>query len=583
MPYAAGSNMSKHSFFCLSIFLLPFLSCAVEEPAAFSVYGSGAQLIAYSKAAVAGTINFKKHDKLEYNFIPGSESFPLASLEIEYSFSGIPSGEILHRCQLVFESEGEAWLLPLDLAFVKADAGTDTVFHYAIPVPHSSERRFSISLRPLPEGSPVYKPPSSEPFVFQIHSLELKGRWFGFYKNTINGKGHVFVSPFVYAREGEGLVSYLIDPPADPGLSAFYMPVPYNKALTNGEHYATLSVDRENVNTVVLFGEKRITALPAQGGILIEGVFFPEEPFPIVVSGPVNGLELRYSIMPLFPRPIAADPGLVLQFQPEKWRDRRYEVFRWDRFPSLLIFDTADYAVQSRLFKRLAFFVEKAGFRGRLSTDEEIAELHGWNAHDYKADDLAVFYETARLEDFPLLREEIELREILLSEGIIRTGSDGQFLGSSGGIISVSRESPAYLRSLFMAHEGYHGLFFIDGDFRDFSRERWASLPRQGKTFITSYFDYQRYDIKDEYLMLNEFMAHILQQPASRAPVYFGETLPRRVEAASPWRRPALGEKDEATNSYPRLASVFLTEAQAFTAYVNRRWGLSGGRVWLVQ
>jgi len=273
------------------------------------------------------------------------------------------------------------------------------------------------------------------------------------------------------------------------------------------------------------------------------------------------------------------DPGMILAWPQEHWRDHRYEVFRWDRFPSLLIFDTADYAVQDRMFKRLAFFVEKAGFRGRLAPDEEIAEQHGWNAHDYRAKDLARFFQAAREVNFPLLAEERELERVLLTAGIIQETGAGIQEGE-GGIISISRESETYLRSLFMAHEGYHGLFFIDEDFRAFSRRRWEQLPAQTKRFIVSYFNFQHYATTDEYLLLNEFMAHVLQQPVSQAARYFGQTLPSRIEDG--WRKADLPEKDKASDSWPVLAKALTREAEAFSAYVNSRWGLAAGRVHLV-
>ena len=261
----------------------------------------------------------------------------------------------------------------------------------------------------------------------------------------------------------------------------------------------------------------------------------------------------------------------------EKWRNKTWEIFRWDRFPSLLIVDTADYFVQDRLLKRLAFFVEKAGFRGRLASDAEIAALHGWNAHDYRAADLARFFDTARKTNFPLLDEERRLERILLDEGIIRTDGNNIAAGS-GGIISVSRESADYLRGLFMVHEGFHGLFFIDEDFRNFSRGRWERLNSRAKRFIVSYFGFQQYDINDEYLLVNEFMGHLLQQPVSQAARYFGQTLPARLENS--WRSASLPQKDEALGSWPQLASAFTSEAEIFSAYVNRRWGLAAGRVW---
>jgi hypothetical protein len=271
-----------------------------------------------------------------------------------------------------------------------------------------------------------------------------------------------------------------------------------------------------------------------------------------------------------------------LTYSRDAWRDSRFELFTWAAFPSVLIFDTADYAVQDRLFKRLAFFVEKQGFRGRLAPDAEIAELHGWNAHDYRAEDLARFFEAARAEKFPLLKEERELETILLNAGIIlRENGTANYISGEGAVISISRESPPYLRSLFMAHEGFHGLFFIDEDFRDFSRRRWDTLSRPAKRFIRSYFEYQRYDMNDQYLVVNEFMAHILQQPASMAAAYFGETLAGRISEHE-WRHTVLPPKDEATNTWPELAAAFSAEAAAFTTYANQRWGLSAGRTWRV-
>jgi hypothetical protein len=325
-------------------------------------------------------------------------------------------------------------------------------------------------------------------------------------------------------------------------------------------------------------GGRRFEAAPGTKQLDIPAGMIAANEGAIVISGDrTSGFTLSYAAIPPFPRPISADPGMILDWPEQSWRTAPGEVFRWSQFPSLLIFDFADYAVQDRTLKRLAFFVEKAGFRGRLAGDAEIAGLHGWNAHDYRAGDLARFFEAARAANFPLLAEERQLEQILFNEGIIRRSASGIEAGE-GGIISVARESAAYLRSTFMVHEAFHGLFFIDADFRAFSRERWDTLPPEGKRFITSYFDYQRYDITDEYLLVNEFMAHVLQQPISQAGAYFGETLASRIDA-SPWRRSLLPEKDGATNSWPALAAIFTKEAEAFSAYAASRWGLAAGRV----
>jgi len=288
--------------------------------------------------------------------------------------------------------------------------------------------------------------------------------------------------------------------------------------------------------------------------------------------------------------PVSADPGAILSYAERSCRDNRYEVFRWDNFPEILIFDTANYAVQDRLFKRLAFFTEKAGFRGRLAADEEIADLHGWNAHDYRAEDLAAFFEAAREINFPLLKEERELESILFGNGILRRNSASGIIPGRGAIISLSRESDKTdrgLRPRFMAHEGFHGLYFIDEDFRNFSRRRWEIFPAPAKKFLLSFFDFQAYDINDADLMINEFMAHVLQLPVSQAAWYFGEYQPSRMIASSPRRRADLPENEELSPEgrpfWPDLAKAFTAEGEAFSRYVNERWGLAAGRVWRVR
>jgi hypothetical protein len=315
---------------------------------------------------------------------------------------------------------------------------------------------------------------------------------------------------------------------------------------------------------------------------LIAGAL-PAQPFPVSLSlqNSYNRFVLRrYSAPPMPAAPIPADPALILDYQQALWRNPEYEVFQWDRFPEILIFDTKSYEVQDRLFKRLAFYVEKAGYRGRLASDEEIAPLHGWNAHDYRSSDLADFFTTAEKTRFPLNKEERELREILLAQGIIQTGSDEKsYNAGKGAIISISRESESYLRRLFMVHEAFHGLFFIDPEFQAFALDRWTHLDPVAKKFLVAYFKNRGYDTADSYLMKNELMAYCLQQNVAGAALYFGKTLPERL-SAFPQHLQNIPEKDEKSGTWPVLANLFTAEARSFSDYVKKRWGLEAGRVW---
>jgi len=548
----------------LTIFLF---SCGQKpRPVTFPVRGTNQALFGLSRDAAEGTLDFSKPKKLEYRFTPAgadaSAGGPL-SFEIEYLLTG--------EQRLILEADNQSWVLPQGAPQGNNfGAAFDGVFHYAVPISDSFPDHFSI----IPaDGEGESR--AGKDSRLKIHSINFTGRWYGFYRSGDN----IHASPYVSQRQEDS--AWVIDPVAGSPSKLTALPVGFFPVLSAdilpGKETVIEAGSRERDRER---GRRFIFSPHSQQRLIVPAGMIAPNTWPLVLPRDrTDSFRLVYARISPLPAPIAADPGMILAWPAEHWRDRRYEVFRWDRFPSLLIFDTADYAVQDRMFKRLAFFVEKAGFRGRLASDEEIAEQHGWNAHDYRARDLARFFQAAREVNFPLLAEERELERVLLTAGIIKESGAGIQEGE-GGIISISRESESYLRSLFMVHEGFHGLFFIDDDFRAFSRGRWQQFPAEAKRFLVSFFNFQHYDTADDYLLVNEFMAHILQQPASQAVHYFGKNLPSRIEDS--WRKADLPAKDQASGSWPALAKTFAREAEAFSAYVGSRWGLAAGRVWLV-
>jgi hypothetical protein len=279
--------------------------------------------------------------------------------------------------------------------------------------------------------------------------------------------------------------------------------------------------------------------------------------------------------------PIRAEPGLALSWPQENWRQRDFELFSWEQFPAVLIFDFLDYRIQDRFLKRLSFFTEKKGFTGRLAPDSEIASLHGYNAHDYRAESLAAFFALAEEERFPLNEYELLLKDILLEAGIIRTSGAGQGQGTilpgEGAIISISRESPDYLRAMLLPHEAFHGIYFVDSGFRQKVSQVYAELPEQARAFLAAYFGDTptlNYDTSDTYLMENGFMAYIMQQTIARIPGYFSVTIADRV--ARYRGREYLAEYVKNTN-----AADFVEAARKLEAYTSERWGYAPGRMTL--
>jgi hypothetical protein len=559
-----------------SLGLALFVSCAGKIPAAFWIRNPGIGLYGLGREAAEGELVLS-HAKTRRYVFDRPLSFSSGSLKIEYSFSAPVGEKIKNNYQLIWETgKGVSWVLPWDLSFVSPEE-KGAALAYAVPVEASGLEGFSVSLVPLGTGK-IPRNPEAPRLI--IKSLGFEKSWYGFIREA---EGGASATPFVYYDRDaeEGLV---IDvPPRWRVAGGAELRVIRQAAAAEGIVLEALVPDQNRGEEQSGFRRFEISPGIDRFQIpppILEGGYggFGEERFRLRGDG-VAAFYLAAAETPPFPEPLPADPGLVLEYPEEAWRERRCEIFRWERFPGVLIFDTADYGVQDSLFKRLCFFVEKKGFRGRIAGDEEIRGLHGWNAHDYRAEDLARFFQAAA--DFPLSPEERELERILFSEGIIRR-ENGRISGGEGAVLSVSRESAAYLRSLFMAHEGFHGLFFIDEDFRAFSRRRWDALSREARNFIVSYFDYQGYDTEDEYLLVNEFMAHCLQQPVSQASRYFGETLASRLDA-SPRRRSVLPEKDEAAGAWPGLGRAFRAEAEAFSGYVNKRWDLSAGRVWNIR
>ena len=287
----------------------------------------------------------------------------------------------------------------------------------------------------------------------------------------------------------------------------------------------------------------------------------------------LDGLSsLGYEVL----EPIRTDPGLILNYKTSQWRTADYEIYEWDRFPQILFFDTRNYEVQDRLFRRLAFFVEKQGYKGRLLTNEELGDMHGYNAHDYSAQSMANFFNKAAEINFQLNEEELLLKRILIYNGLLE--DDGFYVkANEGGLVSISRETPGWSRTNLLAHEGWHTIFFRDAEFRNFVSAVYYTFDPDSRAFLIDYFKSQPslgYDVNDEYLMHNEFMAYIMQQRLSEVANYFVH----------------LANRGTVINYTPKLAAyVRKTEGQGFedaayalNDFVYDKYGIVCGNIALV-
>ena len=275
--------------------------------------------------------------------------------------------------------------------------------------------------------------------------------------------------------------------------------------------------------------------------------------------------------------PLKTDPGLLIRWPREHWRHQQYELFEWESFPGVLLFDTATYDIQSKFFTRLAFFTEKTGYRGRLLTDEELVGKHGYNAHDYRPESLAQFFTLAAQQNFPLNQYEILLRDILVRNGVILHDGQNAFAPGQGAVISISQESTEYLRRTFVNHECWHGIYFTKSEFRDTVDFVYTIMDATSFDFLRSYFALWpslQYDPNDDYLIHNELMAYLMQQGVSACADYFTHlasfaTCQREI--------PHLANYVIRTN-----ASGFVDACTVLDSYAEQTWGLNAGKVYYI-
>jgi|GEM_PF-1280264 len=276
---------------------------------------------------------------------------------------------------------------------------------------------------------------------------------------------------------------------------------------------------------------------------------------------------------PMFPPavslpPLPADLETVLSFPQDAWRTKEVEVFRWSLFPEILIFDTKDYNTQKELFHRLAFYLEKKGYRGKLHPEEKIWELHGWNAHNYRGEGLASFFNEAVKTNFPLNSRERWLAEYLVTYGVLERRS-GTYVPGKGGLLSISRESTNTHRRFLLSHEAFHGVYYVSKPFQEAVASLWKGLSVEERKYWLYVLSWLQYDTSDPYLVVNEFQAYLLQQSPNQVDRYFKETMVKRILEKNPEME---GFFKELFEKHP---DMFLNPALRLQGFLEKELGIS--------
>jgi len=200
--------------------------------------------------------------------------------------------------------------------------------------------------------------------------------------------------------------------------------------------------------------------------------------------------------------------------------------------------------------------VEKSGYRGTIEDPGSLAGKHGYNAHDYRAEDLATFFSEAGRHGTALTPGEADLEQALESNDVIRRTAAG-FAPGEGAVISISRSSPPALRRLLLSHESAHGEFFSLPAYRKGVEEVWESRSPVEKDVWLDFLSSKAYDTSDHYLVVNEFQAYLFQQDREGVEGFQSLTLDRMTarggKAAALARRLLAGHPHAFLESFDAL------------------------------
>lgn len=175
-------------------------------------------------------------------------------------------------------------------------------------------------------------------------------------------------------------------------------------------------------------------------------------------------------------------------------------------------------------FNRISTFAEGGGKTSKwniVSYQQSTFErsLHGICGHDLRSGHIRAFKRVAdqvckqRHEFCPSQEEDALFKKVL--NPLLQSQRD--FI-----VLAYSQDRSDWRETL--AHEIHHAQFFLSQAYRDAVDLVWRDLNRKGsggqnqKDLIEPFMQ-QRYDLKDDYLIKNEFQAYLLDQDAD----LFGE------------------------------------------------------------
>ncbi|WP_025375534.1 hypothetical protein [Borrelia parkeri] len=216
-------------------------------------------------------------------------------------------------------------------------------------------------------------------------------------------------------------------------------------------------------------------------------------------------------------KPINSDLKFIFNYKKENYRRDSFELFKLIAEPDIYVLKFKNLNDQSLMLKRIAFFIEKKGFRGMLLSNNELKNKVGWKGHNYRLKDIITFFNVAQKSNIKLNKKEIILKNLIIINKLAHIENNTIKIKDKSRNIAFATYaedetmSKTAQMTIFM-HEILHMYFFTDNNFNKAIFNFWnKNVSSKDKKAWIKFLDNKGYDVKSQYLIINEFFTYTTQ------------------------------------------------------------------------
>jgi hypothetical protein len=208
--------------------------------------------------------------------------------------------------------------------------------------------------------------------------------------------------------------------------------------------------------------------------------------------------------------------------------------------PNVYVVDLPNLTLQGRMFNRVTQLIEQVragnGYPHAMDNQEMTAYIESLRrtvanlgiGHDFQVNDLVLFYNLVDRDKLEIYPEEIELRDFLVNQGMVRVWRGFyQALRPGAVILSIPQvqerrtDEPAiseFTRRAVLTHEIAHAEFFTNTRYADYCRKFWAEgLKAPQQTAFLEFLKKYNYEVSLADLVVNEMQAYLMFTPDAQS------------------------------------------------------------------